>query len=101
MSDERLKTDIVTLENAIDKVKQIRGVEFTRIKDGKRSAGIIAQELEVVLPQAITEKALPFEADTETMYKTVDYDQIHGLLIEAIKEQQVQIEELKELIGRK
>ncbi|MDB9972340.1 tail fiber domain-containing protein [Oceanospirillaceae bacterium] len=98
VSDERLKTDIVTLENAVDKIKQIRGVEFTRIKDGKRSAGVIAQELEVVLPQAITEKALPFEADTETLYKTVDYDQIHGLLIEAIKEQQVQIDELKEMI---
>ena len=98
VSDERLKTDIVTLENAVDKIKQIRGVEFTRIKDGKRSAGVIAQELEVVLPQAITEKALPFEADTETLYKTVDYDQIHGLLIEAIKEQQVQIDELKALI---
>jgi len=95
VSDKRLKTDIVTLENAVDKIKQIRGVEFTRIKDGKRSAGVIAQELEVVLPQAITEKALPFEADTETMYKTVDYDQIHGLLIEAIKEQQTQIDDLK------
>jgi hypothetical protein len=99
VSDERLKTDITTLENALDKIKQIRGVEFTRIKDGKRSAGIIAQELEVVLPQAITEKALPYEADTETVYKTVDYDQIHGLLIQCIKEQQVQIETLMDMVG--
>jgi len=99
ISDERLKTDISTLENPIDKIMQIRGVEFTRIKDGIRSAGVIAQELEVVLPQAITESQLPFEADTETMFKTVDYDAIHALLIEAIKAQQVQIEELKALVG--
>ena len=99
ISDERLKTDITTLDNAIEKIKQIRGVEFTRIKDGKRSAGVIAQELEVVLPQAITESALPYEADTETLYKTVDYDAIHALLIEAIKAQQVQIETLMDMVG--
>ena len=92
VSDERLKTDITTLDNAIEKIKQIRGVEFTRIKDGKRSAGVIAQELEAVLPQAITESALPYEADTETLYKTVDYDAIHALLIEAIKELHLQHE---------
>jgi len=99
VSDERLKTDITTLDNAIEKIKQIRGVEFTRIKDGKRSAGVIAQELEAVLPQAITESALPYEADTETLYKTVDYDSIHALLIEAIKAQQVQIETLMDMVG--
>jgi hypothetical protein len=99
VSDERLKTDITTLDNAIEKIKQIRGVEFTRTKDGKRSAGVIAQELEVVLPQAISESALPYEADTETLYKTVDYDAIHAILIEAIKAQQVQIDELKAAVG--
>ena len=99
ISDERLKTDITTVDNALEKIKQIRGVEFTRIKDGKRSAGVIAQELEVVLPQAITESALPYEADTETLYKTVDYDAIHALLIEAIKEQQTQIETLMDMVG--
>ena len=92
ISDERLKTDITTVGNALEKVCSIRGVEFTRTKDGKRSAGVIAQELEVVLPQAITESALPYEADTETLYKTVDYDAIHALLIEAIKELQFQHE---------
>ena len=100
ISDERLKTDITTLENALDKIQQIRGVEFTRIKDGKRSAGVIAQELEVVLPQAITESALPYEADTETLYKTVDYDAIHAILIEAIKAQQVQIENLMDMFSK-
>jgi hypothetical protein len=92
ISDERLKTDITTVGNALEKVCSIRGVEFTRTKDGKRSAGVIAQELEVVLPQAITESALPYEADTETLYKTVDYDAIHALLIEAIKELHLQHE---------
>jgi hypothetical protein len=95
ISDERLKTDISTVENALDKVKQIRGVEFTRIKDGVRSAGVIAQELEKVLPQAITETALPYESDTETEFKTVDYDAIHALLIESIKELSAKIDALE------
>ena len=100
VSDARLKTDITTVGNALEKVCSIRGVEFTRTKDGKRSAGVIAQELETVLPQAISESALPYEADTETLYKTVDYDAIHAILIEAIKAQQVQIETLMDMFSK-
>ena len=96
-SDERLKTDISTVENALEKVKSIRGVEFTYKNDGKRSAGVIAQEVEKVLPQAVREKALPLQmgVEDETEYKVLQYDQLHALLIEAVKELSDEIEELK------
>jgi len=96
-SDERLKTDITVVENALEKIKSIRGVEFTYINDGKRSAGVIAQEVEKVLPQAVREKALPLQmgVEDETEYKVLQYDQLHALLIEAIKELSNEIEELK------
>jgi hypothetical protein len=103
ISDERLKTGISTVSNALEKVSQLNGVEFTRKNNGQRSAGVIAQQVEKVLPQAIREKKLPLQTgDEDTTYKTVEYDALHSLYIEAIKElkdtvekQAVQIKELQ------
>lgn len=83
VSDVALKSDIEVIPNALDKLDKIKGYTFTR-HNGKKSAGIIAQELEKVLPEAVNEKTLSL-LDGET-YKTVEYDAIHGLLIQAIKE---------------
>ena len=83
ISDVALKSNIEVIPNALDKLDEIRGVTFTR-HNGTISAGIIAQELEKVLPEAVKEKTLSL-LDGET-YKTVEYDAIHGLLIQAIKE---------------
>ena len=82
-SDERLKSDIETIDNALDKVMNIRGVSYT--KQAEKGIGVIAQEIEKVLPEVVT--------DGE--YKSVAYGNIVGVLIEAIKEQQKQIDELK------
>ena len=82
-SDERLKSDIETIDNALDKVMNMRGVSFT--KQAEKGIGVIAQEIEKVLPEVVT--------DGE--YKSVAYGNIVGVLIEAIKEQQKQIDELK------
>jgi len=97
ISDERLKKDIVKIDNALDKVSQLNGYTFEYLADGKKSAGVIAQEVEKVMPSAITESTLPLKMgdDDETEYKTVQYDQLHGLMIEAIKELKAEIEELK------
>ena len=95
ISDERLKTDIEKIENATDKVSQINGYTFTYKADGKKSAGVIAQEVEKVLPSAVSEKELPLQTDDGVAYKTVQYDQIIGLLIESIKELKQEINELK------
>jgi len=97
ISDERLKKDIVKIDNALDKVSQLNGYTFEYLADGKKSAGVIAQEVEKVMPSAITESTLPLKMgeDDKTEYKTVQYDQLHGLMIEAIKELKAEIETLK------
>ena len=96
-SDERLKKDIVKIDNALDKVSQLNGYTFEYKADGKKSAGVIAQEVEKVMPSAVSETTLPLKMgeDDKTEYKTVQYDQLHGLMIEAIKELKAEIEELK------
>ena len=91
-SDRKLKENITPVENALDKVKQLNGVEFDWKKDGTKSAGVIAQDVEKVLPQAVkTVKDL----NSDEEYKTVKYDSLHALLIESIKELSAEIEILK------
>ena len=95
VSDERLKDDIKVVESALDKVKQLRGVTFKYKTDGKVSAGVIAQDVEKVLPEAVTEKELPLKQDDGQAYKTVRYDALHALMIEAIKELSDEVARLK------
>ena len=89
-SDERLKTNIETIPNALEKVCNLRGVSFK--KDGKQSIGVIAQEVEKVVPEVVQ------TGEDELEIKAVAYGNMVGLLIEAIKEQQKEIEELKALV---
>jgi len=88
-SDKKLKDDVKVIENAVEKIKQVRGVTFIRndIEDNKRQAGVIAQEVEKVLPEVVG-----YDEDRDT--KTVAYGNMVGLLIEAIKEQQETIDKL-------
>ena len=84
-SDIRLKTNIEKIENALDKVCQLSG--YTYDMNNKRSTGVIAQEVEKVLPEVVQ--------DREDGYKTVAYGNMIGLLVEAIKELKQEIEVLK------
>ena len=86
-SDARLKTDVETISGALDKVMGMRGVNFTRIGDTRRRVGLIAQEVDVVLPEVVT-------ADQDGML-AISYPSIVGLLVEAIKEQQQEIDAMK------
>lgn len=95
ISDERLKTNIQPIKAALDKVCQLNGYTFDYIRDNRASAGVIAQEVEAVLPSAITEQEGGFHGEDGQPYKAVQYDQLHGLLIEAIKELKAEIEALK------
>jgi hypothetical protein len=95
VSDERLKTGIAPITDALSKVNQLKGCTFTYKADGRKSAGLIAQDVEKVLPSAVSEKVLPFSAEDEELYKTVQYDQTIGLLVEAIKELTAKVEELE------
>ena len=93
-SDEKLKTNIKTIENALDKVLSLRGVEYDRTDTGDHQLGVIAQEVERVIPEVVYPKSAP---DYET--KSVAYGNIIGLLIEAIKEQNQKIAELERKLG--
>ena len=90
-SDERLKTDIVPLTNALDTILALDGKAF--IKDGKASVGLIAQQVQKVLPQVVV------TGEDEMQTLSVQYGNIVAVLIEAVKEQQKQIQELKAKLG--
>lgn len=94
VSDERKKKDITIVENAVEKVKQLRGVEFTYTRDDKRSAGLIAQDVQKVLPQAVKETTMMGDSD-DMKSLVLEYAQINALLVEAIKELSAEIDELK------
>ena len=106
VSDSRLKDNIITIGGALDKIKSLRGVSYTW-NSGKRKntndIGLIAQEVEKILPEVITEKKMPLMegVDPNINYKTVNYEKIIPVLIEAIKEQQEQINKLKKQIESK
>jgi len=85
-SDARLKTNVITIENALKKVQAMRGVEYDRIDSGDHSVGVIAQEVQEVIPSVVHESA------DGTL--GVAYGNLVGVLIEAIKEQQKQIDVL-------
>ena len=78
----------------------LRGVNFDWISTGKASIGLIAQEVEKILPEVVlnTEECEVGTAIIIDTIKSVDYSKIVSVLIEAIKEQQSQIEELKLLV---
>ena len=84
-SDERLKTNIQVVDGALDKVNRLRGVSFEWKESGEPSYGVIAQELESVLPELV-------HGDDP---KRVNYNGIIGVLIESIKELSARVDELE------
>ncbi len=92
-SDKRLKENISTIENALEKVKQLEGVTYNKIKTPEfKETGLIAQDVEAVLPEAVN--------SSEDGMLAIAYPRLVGLLVEAIKEQQIQIDELKTQINK-
>ena len=85
LSDIKYKENINTVNNALDKVDHLRGVRFDWKESGLPSYGVIAQELQEVLPELVHGNDP----------KTVNYNGIIGVLIEAIKELKAEVEELK------
>jgi hypothetical protein len=92
-SDERLKDNIELISNPIEKVQSLKGVTWNwndnadEVQQSLPNVGVIAQDVEKVLPQLVT--------DRDNGFKGVDYAKLTGLLIEAVKDQQKQIDELK------
>lgn len=91
VSDRRLKENIVNIDNALDKVQQLNGVDYTWKKDGKADTGLIAQEVQAVLPNIVKEVK---QLDGEDCL-AITYAGVIGLLVEAVKELKAEVEELK------
>ena len=99
-SDRRLKDNIKTIDNALDKVERLRGVEYDWNKGsrkGQHEIGLIAQEVEEVFPFLVKEKVKTtgdFQ-DDDTAYKSVDYEKLVGVLIESVKELSAKVKTLE------
>lgn len=90
-SDERLKKNIETISDALPKVTSLRGVEYDHKNTGDHCLGLIAQEVEKIVPDVVYE-------DVEGI-KSIAYQNMVALLVEAVKDQQKQIDELKSLLN--
>jgi hypothetical protein len=91
-SDKQLKKDIQPISSALQKIDRVTGVEFNWDEEKQtdhigHDVGVIAQEMEEVLPEVVTTR--------ENGYKAVRYEKIVPLLIQAIKELKQQVEQLK------
>jgi hypothetical protein len=89
-SDGRLKTNITPLQNSLDKILQLQGVEYDRTDQEKHEIGMVAQEVEKVIPDLVKENSEGI--------KILEYQNLTSVLVEAIKEQQEQINSLKETV---
>ncbi len=89
-SDESLKSDVATMSTALDTVMSLNGVEFTWKDSGERDFGFIAQDVQSVIPEAVHVASNGVQG--------VDYSRLTSVLVEAVKAQQVQIEDLKKTI---
>mgnify|MGYP000421556443 FL=1 len=95
VSDATLKYNINPVEFALDKIKQLKGVSFNYLKGNKASAGLLAQDVEKVMPSAVQEKKIPLHKDDDKSYKTLHYDSVTAILVEAIKELTAKVEKLE------
>jgi len=90
-SDINLKKDVKVIDDPVAKVLQLNGVSFSWTDTGQSSAGVIAQDVEKVMPEIIR--------DNSTGYKSLNYNGLIGLLIEAVKEQNETIKSLEQKIN--
>jgi hypothetical protein len=95
ISDATLKYNINPVEFALDKIQQLKGVTFNYFHDNKESAGLLAQDVEKVMPSAVTERKLPLHTGDDKAYKTLHYDSMTAILVEAIKELTAKVEKLE------
>lgn len=100
-SDARLKENVVTVDSALAKVTALRGVYYNKIGDEKRRVGVIAQEVKKILPEVVrTINEKDPTTGKESNMLAVDYGNMVGLLIEAIKEQDKKINRLEALVEK-
>jgi len=95
ISDAALKYDINPVEFALDKINQLKGVSYKYKHNDRESAGLLAQDVEKVMPSAVSTKKLPLATGTDKEYKTLHYDSMTAILVEAIKELTAKVKKLE------
>jgi len=95
VSDAALKYDINPVEFALDKINQLKGVSYKYKHNDRESAGLLAQDVEKVMPSAVNTKKLPLATGTDKEYKTLHYDSMTAILVEAIKELTAKVKKLE------
>ena len=95
ISDEALKYDINPVEFALDKINQLKGVSYKYKHNDRESAGLLAQDVEKVMPSAVNTKKLPLATGDDKEYKTLHYDSMTAILVEAIKELTAKVKKLE------
>jgi hypothetical protein len=93
-SSRQFKTNIQPLEDALQKVEQLQGVSYDRKTDGKHEIGVVAEDVDQVVPEVVSHDPKTHEA------QGVDYSRLAALLIEAVKTQQSEIDQLKAQIQK-
>ncbi len=99
-SDYRLKENVETLKDGLDRLNQLKPVQFTWTTDGSLSEGFIAHEVEDLFPDAVSGEKDAVDEKGDIDPQQVDYGRITPLLVKAIQEQQEQIEELKAEVAK-
>ena len=95
ISDAALKYDINPVEFALDKINQLKGVSYKYKHNDRESAGLLAQDVEKVMPSAVNTKKLPLATGDDKEYKTLHYDSMTAILVEAIKELTAKVKKLE------
>ena len=95
-SDERIKTNIKKIDNALGIVRKLEGVTFDYLADGRAGLGVIAQRVEEVLPMLVSEST----SSNGQTYKNVAYGNMVGVLIEAAKEQDQEVVDLRARVDK-
>ena len=93
-SSREFKTNIRPLERALETVEQLRGVSYESKVDGKRGIGVIAEDVDEIVPELVSHNPQTLKA------QGVDYSRLTALLIEAVKTQQAEIEQLKAVVAQ-
>lgn len=93
-SSRRFKTNIQPLEGALQKIGQLQGVSYERKSDGKHEVGVVAEDVDQIVPEVVSRDPKTHEV------QGVDYSRLVSLLIEAVKSEQAEIQQLKAQIER-
>jgi hypothetical protein len=93
-SSRRFKSNIQPLDGALEKIERLQGVSYQRKSDGKREIGVVAEDVDQIVPELVSRDPKTHEV------QGVDYSRLAALLIEAVKAQEAEIRQLRLEVGQ-